>query len=248
MIQTVTRAGIQALARMVSESAELTFTTCSIGSGEFDPDEDDPRDMTALIQQLISVSVTLVRKEDSGVAVVADVDNSSLAAGAIIREMGIYAKLDNGDPFLFLYGYFTTPEIVPPISESTYERRFVSHIAMSDDELEMTVTLQAITPADIGAATADDLDDAEQAIADIATAVGDVDVIEDGDLQTQLAAVRDSVSLVGFVKCEMVSGSHWPISVKLYTSSNAGYSFHFNSENIALARFDANSSTVIKAW
>ena len=79
--------------------------------------------------------------------VVADIDNTVIPAGTYIREMGLYAKPNGGTEILFAYGYTTTPEVVPPRTEATYERRFTSHIAMGDDALEITVTLNTYAEA-----------------------------------------------------------------------------------------------------
>lgn len=146
MITCVTRLGTEAMAEVLSSAETIAFTRCVIGSGTFDTSS-DPRDRTALINQVASVPVKIVRKEDSGVSVVADIDNTVIPAGTYIREMGLYAEPNGGSEILFAYGYTTTPEVVPPRSEATYERRFTSHIVMSDDELEITVTYNAYTEA-----------------------------------------------------------------------------------------------------
>lgn len=151
MIMTVTRLGTEAMAEVLSSAETIAFTRCAIGSGTFNPNTSDPRDRTALINQIASTGITIVRKEDDGVAVVADMDNTIIPGGTAIRELGLFAKPNGGTEILFAYGYTTSPEIVPPRSEATYEQRFISHIAMSDDQLELVVTYDTYAEAIFGA-------------------------------------------------------------------------------------------------
>ena len=144
MIQTVTRLGTRALAEALSSDAAIEFTRCAIGTGVFNPSVSDPRDMDGLIDAAADIGITLVRRVSDGGAVVADMNNTDVAGGTAIRELGVFATLNGGGEFLFSYGYTTEPEIVPPAEESTYERRFVTHIAMSDEELNLVVTYEII--------------------------------------------------------------------------------------------------------
>ncbi|MBQ9000809.1 MAG: hypothetical protein IJ087_03040 [Eggerthellaceae bacterium] len=147
MIETVTILGTRALAQALDSSASITFTRCVIGTGAFDPSLDDPSEMEGLIAQAASVTVDQVRREDDGVAVVADMDNTVIPGGTAIREKGLYARLNDDAEFLFTYAYSDDPEIVPPAEEATYERRFVSHILMSDEEADLTVTYYSTAEA-----------------------------------------------------------------------------------------------------
>lgn len=147
MIQTVTRLGTEAMAEVLSSAETIAFTRCAIGSGTFNPSTMDARDRAALIAQVAAVDVKIVRKEDDGVSVVADMDNTMIPGGTKIREMGIFAKPNGGKEILFAYGYTTEPETVPPRAESTYERRFIVHIEMGDDALELVVTLDTYAEA-----------------------------------------------------------------------------------------------------
>lgn len=189
MIQTVTSLGTQALSNALSTSAEITFTKCAVGSGVFDPDTQDPRDMTALISQEGIVSVSNVRKEDDGVAVYADFNNTIIPGGTEIREMGIFAKLNNGVEFLFSYAYSDTPEIIPSTEDETYEWRFISHILMTSGEQALVVSYAAITPASIGAAEAEHT----HAVSDLVSGV--LDVERGGTGQTTAAGERNRLGL-----------------------------------------------------
>lgn len=150
MILTVTRLGTEAMAEVLVSAETIAFTRCAVGSGTFDTSS-DPRDRESLINSVASVDVTTVRKETDGVAVVADMDNVTIPGGTAIRELGVYARPNGGSEILFAYGYTTEPEVVPPRSEATYERRFISHIAMGDDELELVVTYDTYAEAIFGA-------------------------------------------------------------------------------------------------
>ena len=151
MILTVTRLGTEAMAEVLTTAETIAFTRCAVGSGTFDPETDDPRDQTALINSVASVPITIVRKESDGVAVVADMDNLIIPGGTAIRELGIFAQPNGGSEILFAYGYTEDPEIVPARSEATYERRFISHVAMGDDELGLVVTYDTYAESIFGA-------------------------------------------------------------------------------------------------
>lgn len=146
MIQEVTAAGIEAMAKVLSTGGKVEFTRCAVGSGVFNPQTMDAKSMAQLISQTASKSVTAVRAEDSGVAVVADMDNTLIPGGTKIAEMGVFATA-GGSEFLFAYAYTPTPETVPQKEQATYERRFVTHIAMSDDEIALTVTFNTVEEA-----------------------------------------------------------------------------------------------------
>lgn len=146
MIQYVTKAGIDAMASVMSSGSTLTFTRCSVGSGAFNPKTMTPKAMTALLSEIASVPVKVVSKDETGVSITADVDNKLLSAGARISEMGVWALAGNSE-VLFAYAYSTDPEVVPPASESFYERRFTSHIAMSESELSIVITADTFEDA-----------------------------------------------------------------------------------------------------
>ena len=151
MIQEVTSAGIEAMARVLSSGGKVEFTRCAVGSGTFNPQTMDAKSMTQMISQTASKPVTAVRVESSGVAVVADMDNTIIPGGTKIAEMGVFATAGGGE-FLFAYAYTPTPETVPNKEQATYERRFVTHVAMSDDEIALTVTFNTVEDAMAGLA------------------------------------------------------------------------------------------------
>lgn len=151
MRQVITAAGIEAMAKVLTSGSKVEFTRCAVGSGAYNPDTMDARSMTQLVNQTAAKDVTAVRQEDGGVAVVCDMDNTLIPGGSKIAEMGVFAKA-GGTEILFAYGYTADPETVPPKSEATYERRFVTHVAMSDEELALTVTFSSIEDAMSGLA------------------------------------------------------------------------------------------------
>lgn len=148
MIDCVTEAGIDLICDVLAGGGELEFTRFEVGSGAFDPETQEPRNMTALMSREASMGVTRVSDEDGGVAVTIDMDNDTLAAGTRISENGLFAKVGDREA-MFLYGYTATPETIPPRSETFYDRRFVKHIAMSDEE-----TAVVVKEADASLATA----------------------------------------------------------------------------------------------
>ena len=151
MIQEITAAGIEAMAKVLSSGSKVEFTRCAVGCGTFNPQTMDAKGMTQLISQTASKGVTSVRSEPGGVAVVADMDNDVIPGGSKVAEMGVFAKA-GGSEFLFAYAYTQAPETVPPKEQSTYERRFVTHVAMSDEEAALTVTFSSIDDAMAGLA------------------------------------------------------------------------------------------------
>ena len=152
MIETITTAGVSALARALSETFEIRFTKCLIGDGAFDPESQDAEEMTALIDAVAELDLKAVRKEAFGCSVVADLNNtisgggagSLVPAGTPIAEIGVYASIGDEDEFLFAYGYDPNPDTIPE-GEGTYERRFVSRFAMSQDELELAIAFESFT-------------------------------------------------------------------------------------------------------
>ena len=146
MIQKITNAGIEALSSALTTGGKIEFTRCAIGSGTFNPAVMDPAAMTGLINQTASKEISIVRAEENGVAVIADMDNTIIPGGSKIAEMGLYATA-GGSEMLFAYAYTLEPETVPEKGQDTYERRFISHIAMSDDELALTVTFNTFDEA-----------------------------------------------------------------------------------------------------
>lgn len=140
MIQHVTDLGKDMMAEFLQGEAALEFTRFAVGSGSFDPDGQDPRTMTGLIKETASVDVTKVLKEDAGVAVYADLGSKDIPGGTKLAETGLYARIGSGEERLFCYAYSTTPDTLPPASETYYTRRFVSHIKMTDDEGKFVFT------------------------------------------------------------------------------------------------------------
>ena len=159
MIQTLTELGSQLLADALSSEESVEFTRCAVGTGSFDPEEDDPSEMEELIARAAYIPVTAVRREDGGLAVVADMDNTTVAGGTEISEFGVYAQAESSDEVLFSYAYTDEPEVVPASSESTYERRFLSHFVLSDEEAELAIVYDSIAEAmeQAGYITADDV-------------------------------------------------------------------------------------------
>ena len=149
MIQKITNAGIDALSRAVIAGSKIEFTRCAVGSGTFNPATMDPAAMTGLINQTAAKDISIVRSEANGVAVIADMDNTLIPGGSKIAEMGLYASVE-GLEILFTYAYTLEPETVPESSQATYERRFITHVALSDEELPLVITYNSITEAIAG--------------------------------------------------------------------------------------------------
>lgn len=105
----------------------LTFTRGAYGAGTL-ADSDDIRDFTALKDERMSLPITDKKVADNGTSItlIFNVSNSTLEKGFNNRELGIFAKLDDGDEVLFAYSnagnnYDSIPDKNTPTDENTFE-------------------------------------------------------------------------------------------------------------------------------
>lgn len=105
----------------------LTFTRGAYGAGAL-ADSDDIRDFTALKDERMSLPITDKKVADNGTSItlIFNVSNSTLEKGFNNRELGIFAKLDDGDEVLFAYSnagnnYDSIPDKNTPTDENTFE-------------------------------------------------------------------------------------------------------------------------------
>lgn len=105
----------------------LAFTRGAYGAGTL-ADSDDIRDFTALKDERMSLPITDKKVADNGTSItlIFNVSNSTLEKGFNNRELGIFAKLDDGDEVLFAYSnagnnYDSIPDKNTPTDENTFE-------------------------------------------------------------------------------------------------------------------------------
>ena len=101
----LTRAGLNAVVEAAYDQKTLMFTGCKLGSGAAsNPDFERVTDMTTVEKTLGVTSITV----DEHIATMRFVlENSSLQTGFFMRELGIFARLDDGEDEgeEFLYAY-----------------------------------------------------------------------------------------------------------------------------------------------
>ena len=101
---TVTTSGLALIAESQAYGDALTFTGVAIGAGR--PEDGDAVEAySELKNEKMRVSVSRIQKtSDAQYAVRASFDNSTLAEGFYMSEIGLYAKT-GGDEVLFGYAY-----------------------------------------------------------------------------------------------------------------------------------------------
>lgn len=137
---TFTSKGTQMLVQ-AQNGHTLTFTCGKLGSGALS-DSDDISQFTDLKAPKMTLPITKV--DDSNpekIALTFDTSNTSLETGFVSRELGIFAKLDNGSETLYAYSnagnnYDYIPSKDTPSDEN---RLVVSLIVSSSASISVTV-------------------------------------------------------------------------------------------------------------
>ena len=113
---TITRAGLDMIAKSQTGD-KLIFTAIKIGDGQVGA-QSIP-DMTDLINFKQDVPINSVTAKENGHAeIIGIVDNENLDVGFFVREIGIYAKInDGGTPAL--YGYANAGNLASYISDKS---------------------------------------------------------------------------------------------------------------------------------
>ena len=106
---------------------KLVFTRGAFGSGSLS-DSDDIKTFTALKSEKMSLPIVDTTVSDTGekITLTFNCSNSSLDTGFINREVGVFAKLDDGDEVLYSYSnagmaYDYIPSKETPTNENTFE-------------------------------------------------------------------------------------------------------------------------------
>lgn len=127
---TVTKKGLALIAESVATKKQLIFTRVVVGDGDV-PQNKNISDMTDLVSERIELPVTSGENEGNGqFKISATLSNTSLNVGFFPREVGLYAKVDQGTEVLYSYtnggnnvGYI--PDKTTPIEAETYNIRTV---------------------------------------------------------------------------------------------------------------------------
>lgn len=121
---------------------KLVFTRGAFGSGSLS-DSDDIKTFTALKSEKMSLPIVDTAVSDTGekITLTFNCSNSSLDTGFINREIGIFAKLDDGNEVLYSYSnagmaYDYIPSKETPTNENTFE---VEVYISSEAEINVTI-------------------------------------------------------------------------------------------------------------
>lgn len=121
---------------------KLVFTRGAFGSGSL-TDSDDIKTFTALKSEKMSLPIVDTAVSDTGekITLTFNCSNSSLDTGFINREVGVFAKLDDGDEVLYSYSnagmaYDYIPSKETPTNENTFE---IEVYISSEAEINVTI-------------------------------------------------------------------------------------------------------------
>lgn len=128
---TFTSQGTQMLVQ-AQNSHTLTFTCGKLGSGVL-ADSDDISKFTDLKSP--KMTLPIVSKDDSNpekIVLTFDTSNSALEQGFVSREIGIFAKLDNGSETLYAYSNAgNNYDYIPSKDTPSDENRLVVNLVVS---------------------------------------------------------------------------------------------------------------------
>lgn len=121
---------------------KLVFTRGAFGSGSLS-ESDDIKTFTALKSEKMSLPIVDTAVSDTGekITLTFNCSNSSLDTGFINREVGVFAKLDDGDEVLYSYSnagmaYDYIPSKETPTNENTFE---IEVYISSEAEINVTI-------------------------------------------------------------------------------------------------------------
>lgn len=157
---TFTEAGMKMLIQS-QNGHTLTFTKGKLGSGVL-TDSDDITKFTDLKSPKMELPV--VKKDDSQkekIALTFNTSNTALEKGFVCRELGVFAKLDDGDETLYAYSNAGNDyDYIPNKDTATDENRLVVNLIVSS-----SANIAVLVDGSIVYAHMSDLDDRLQVTA-----------------------------------------------------------------------------------
>lgn len=147
----LTRNGIDAVLEAVFNSKTLTFTNARLGSGNTTAQTET---MTNLVMPVKTVGFSSCTIANKVASLVFTLRNSDITAGFYMRELGIFARIDNGNEFLYAYSNAGSKAayIKPYEQDSLVELPFVANVAIGDAD-----SVTAVISGAVGYATSEDL-------------------------------------------------------------------------------------------
>lgn len=139
----LTNAGISAVLAGVYGGSTITFTGVKLGSGNAPA---NIKTMTDIVTTVATVGITDI-DVDSGKADIEFLfNNNSIVSGFYLREIGIMAKIDDGNPFLYAYSNSGSHAgYVKPYDSDTYVSMvFNVYVAVGDAEHVTAIISEAV--------------------------------------------------------------------------------------------------------
>lgn len=137
---TFTEKGIQMLVQ-AQNAHTLTFTCGKLGSGAL-ADSDDILKFTDLKAPKMTIPITKVNDSNpEKIVLTLDASNESLEQGFVSREIGIFAKLDDGAETLYAYSNAgNNYDYIPSKDTPTDENRIVVNLIVSSSaNIQITI-------------------------------------------------------------------------------------------------------------
>lgn len=139
----LTSAGVDAIMQAVYNGSTITFTAVKIGDGTA---PSNIKAMTDIVHTKATASFTSIDIDDGVANLDFTFNNSTIASGFYLRELGIMAKVDNGNPVLYAYsnsgsnaGY-----LKPYASDSYVNMVFSIYVAVGDAEHVTAIISEAV--------------------------------------------------------------------------------------------------------
>lgn len=137
---TFTEKGLQMLVQ-AQNSHKLTITCGKLGAGVL-TDSDDILKFTDLKAPKMTIPITKVNDSNpEKIVLTLDVSNESLEQGFVSREIGIFAKLDDGAETLYAYSNAgSNYDYIPSKDTPTDENRIVVNLIVSSSaNIQITI-------------------------------------------------------------------------------------------------------------
>ncbi|MDO4680895.1 MAG: hypothetical protein Q4A55_06585 [Aerococcus sp.] len=140
----VTQIGTEKTTEALNKGKALTFTRIAFGTGHH---RENLKQVTALEHEALSVDARQSSDQThrQTIKIVGKLDNAKVDQELKINEMGVFARTEVSDEFLFMYTSAEQGDTIPPASEASLVRdyEFNTHIS-NDGQLQITYS----TPKD----------------------------------------------------------------------------------------------------
>ena len=117
---TLTKLGMNLLARAIASSEIITFTKVEIGKGTYTGDKEDA---TRLVDSFKVLPITSTTKLEGGsYRVRTAFSNSGITEDTYLKEIGVFARGEDGVEVLYSYCNTDTPDLIPAEGSGVLER------------------------------------------------------------------------------------------------------------------------------